>query len=100
MNGVLYGDAALFQDIAKLAASVLRLRGGHAVSGDKDNLVGIGELDGNIVESNFAHGAGDRGFRCDRSSEAAEEHVGDGAVHGLAHQDGEDESGKTVERAG
>ena len=33
-------------------------------------------------------------------AEAAEEHVGDGAVHGLAHQHREDEAGEAVQRAG
>ena len=33
-------------------------------------------------------------------AKAAEQNVGDGAVHGLAHQDGEDEAGEAVQRAG
>src|ERR1043166_1269894 len=100
MNGVFQGDAAFFQDIAKLAAGVLRLGGGHAVSGNKDHLAGIGELDSNVIEPNFAHGTGDRGFRGDGSAKAAKQHIGDGAVHGAAHENREDESGKTVESAG
>src|SRR6266853_1197550 len=62
VDGILHRNAALFQKIAELADGMLRLRRGHAVSGNKDDLIGVGKLDGNVIEPDFAHGAGDGGF--------------------------------------
>jgi hypothetical protein len=90
------------KQLAQFAAGVLGLRGGQAVAGDEDDAVGEGELHGGIVERDLAHhpaGVGRAGF-CDDGTEAAEEDVGDGAVHGLAHEHGENEAGEAVEGAG
>ena len=95
-------DAALGERIVEFADFVLRLRDGHAVAGDDDDFAGGAEDAGGF----FGGGAADGRcfFRAGGGSldlaEAAEEDVGEGAVHRLRHDDREDEAGRAVERAG
>ena len=55
MDGVLHGDAALFEHFGQFAHDVLRLRGGHAVAGDEDHLARVGELHGRVSSADLAH---------------------------------------------
>ncbi len=101
MNRVLDGDAAVFEQLGQFAHGVLRLGGGESIAGNEDDAAGKGELHGGVVEIDLAHHAADVGGRLGNDgAESAEEDVGDGAVHRLAHQDGKNEAGEAVERAG
>ena len=55
-----------------------------------------------VVEADLTHLTGARGAasRFAHAAERAEEHVRHRAVHRFAHQDRQDETGKSVERAG
>ena len=72
MDGVRDVDAARLEQVGQLAHGVLRLRHGKAVAGHDDDLLGVGQLDGRIVEADLAHaaarargrGAGARRRRC------------------------------------
>ena len=87
--------------LASSRHGVLRLRGGQSVAGNEDDLVGVGEAHGGVVQRDLAHLAARAcGGGVVHRAEAAEQHVGDRAVHRLAHQDREDEAGEAVERAG
>ncbi len=91
----------LFEHLGQFANSMLRLRCGKAIPGHEDHPVGERQLHGSVFEVDLAHDAADvRSGLGDDRAEAAEEDVGDGTVHCLAHQDGEDESGEAIERAG
>ena len=96
-----HGDSARLQQLGQLAYGVLRLGCGQAVAGDEDDAVGKRKLHGRVVQRDLAHHtAGVGRGRGDHRSEPAEEHIGDGAVHGLAHQHREDKSGEAVQRPG
>ena len=47
----------------------------------------------------LASGGGGRDTACLCRAEGAKEHIGEGAIHGLAHRDREDEAAEAVERA-
>ena len=102
VDAEVYVDAALGERIVEFADFVLRLRDGHAVSGDDDDFAGGAEDAGGFFGSGAADG---RSFFCAAGdgldlAEGAEEDVGEGAVHRFRHDDGEDEAGGAVERAG
>ena len=90
------------EDVVELANFVLRLRDGHAVAGDDDHFVGGRENGGGLLGRGAVNWLGFRGAgSCDlHLTEGAEEDVGEGTVHRFRHDDGEDESGGTVECAG
>ncbi len=93
---------ALGERVEQLAHFVLRLRHGHAVAGHDHHFVGGAENPGGF----FRRGALDRALLLHARggglnlSEAAEQHVGERAIHGLGHDDGQNETGRAVERAG
>src|ERR1700732_1604073 len=95
-------DAALGERVVQFADFVLGLRDGHAVAGNDDDFVGGGENAGGF----FGGGALDGALllrACGGGlnlSEAAKEHVGERAIHGFGHDDGENEAAGAVERAG
>src|SRR6185369_12173397 len=92
---------ALFEFVGEFANRVLSLRGCESVAGDKDDLLGVSQLDGRVFRRDLAHGSTSScscGFSYD-CTESTEQNVGDRAIHRLAHQDGEDESGESIERA-
>ena len=78
---------------------MLRLSRGHAVSRHKDHLVCVRELHRNIIRRDFAHNPFDSAGSGNLRAESSKEDVGDRPVHGTAHEDGEDETGESVERA-
>src|SRR5271163_4991822 len=102
MDGEFYVDAAFAEGVVKLADFVLRLRDGHAVSGNDDDFASGGEDGGGFFGGGAAHGAGLlRGGAGDLFlAEGAEEDVGEGAIHRFGHIYGEDEAGGAVEGAG
>src|SRR6266436_4831305 len=88
-------DAALGERVEKFAHFVLRLRNGHAVARNDDHFVGGGENRGGFFGGGAFDGAlllGSRGGGLNLP-EAAEEYVGERAVHGLGHDDGQNEAG-------
>ena len=82
---------------------MLRLRDREAVARHHDHGLGVGQDHGRTLS---VYGAGRLVTRAEldgsarRSAERAERHVGQRAVHGLAHDHREDEPGRTYERAG
>src|SRR5690349_11820987 len=102
MDSVFDGDAAFLEHVCKLAYYVLRLRRRESIAGHEHDFVRVSELRGDAVETDFTHrslmvSAGD-GCRC--ASERTEQNIRHRAIHRATHQDRQDESGKTVERAG
>src|SRR5713101_1891514 len=104
-NGVnAEGDihAALGKRVEQLAHFVLRLRHGHAVAGHDDHFVGGGKNRGGF----FGGSAFDRALLLHAGGgglnlpEAAEQHVGERAVHGFGHDHRQNETRRAVERAG
>ena len=90
----------------EIAHRVLRLGDGHAVAGDDDDRLRRGEhvdrvLDARLVDAGARREAA-RGGNARRvgRAERAEEHVGERAVHRLAHHHREQEARGAVERAG
>src|SRR5205807_1364152 len=68
---------------------------------DEYDLIGVGQLHRDVIQADLAHGSCfAAGVGAYDGSKSAKEDVGDGAVHGLAHQDGQDESGEAVQGAG
>ena len=103
MDGVADVDAALLEDVAELATGVLRLGHGEAVAGHDDDVLGVGQLDGRIVDADLAHRAAGRGrvgLGALRAAEAADHDVHERAVHGVRHELGEDAAGGADEGAG
>src|SRR5216684_814840 len=83
-------------------AAMLRLRHGHAVAGHNDHFVGGGKNRGGFFRRGALDGAlllHARGGGLNLS-EAAEQHVGERAIHGFGHDDGENEAARAVERTG
>ena len=96
-------DAAFGEGVVEFADFVLGLGDGHAVSGNDDDFVGGGENCRRLLRAwrcaPVAASCAPAAVAC-YLAEGAEEHVGERAVHGLRHDDGEDEAGGAVERAG
>ena len=89
---------------ASCAHVVLRLRDGHPVAGHDDHLARERELDGDVLGRRRADGAPVVGPHRRAGArlhlpEGAEEHVRDGAVHRLRHQQREQGSGGADEHA-
>src|SRR6267143_4612996 len=101
MNAEADIDAALAESVEEFANFVLGLRDGHAVAGNDDDFVGGGEDSGGFFRGGAFDGALLLRARSGglNLSEAAEEHVGERAIHGFGHDDGKNEAGGAVERA-
>ena len=101
VDGELHVHAAAGEGIEQLADLVLRLRHGEAVSGDDDDTRGRFQNGGGFLGA----GGTDRatlpllrgGLQL---AEGAEQNVGKGAVHGLAHDNRKNQARGTVESAG
>ncbi len=95
-------DAAFGESVIQFADFVLGLRDGHAVSGDDDDFAGGGEDSGGFFGAGaFYRASFLRASGCGGDlAEGSEDHVGERTVHGLRHDDREDESGRAVEGAG
>ena len=97
-------DPARLEQIGQLPHVVLGLRYGHAVTGNEDDLVRVGEHHRDVVGGGRANGAavcvgcGRRGARTDLA-EGAEEHVRNRPVHRPAHQDRQQRSRGAHEHA-
>ena len=103
VNGVLHVDAPLLEVVHGFPEFVLRLSNREAVTRHHDDGVGVGHNHRGTLGVN---GAGrlvtraDLGGLARLSTERAERHVGQRAVHCLAHDHCQDEPGRTHERAG
>ena len=102
MDGEADVDALLGEHVIEFADFVLGLRDGHAVAGDDDDLIAADRISAassgvalRTARSSFAPAADSLHL-----AEGSEHHVGEGAVHRLAHDDRENEAGRSVERAG
>ena len=91
----------LGQRVVQLADFVLRLRHRHAVAGNDRYCAGGGKNRSGVFRRRAAHDS--IFFHCRRGglhlAERSEHHVGEGAIHGLAHDHRENETGRSVERA-
>src|SRR5216683_1886522 len=102
MDSKLYVHAALGEGVVQLAHLMLRLGYGHSIAWNYNHFASCGENRGGFFGSSAAHRprfllANDSGLLL---TESAEEDVGERAVHGFRHVDGEDEAGSSVQRAG
>src|ERR1700733_3681657 len=102
MDGEADFDALFGEHVVEFANFVLCLRNGHAVAGNDDNFIRRGKDRGGF----FGSGAANRlGFCAPGGgglhlAKGSEQDVGEGTVHRLRHDDGEDETGRSIERAG
>ena len=92
VDGIFYPYALFLQNIGHFAQDMLRLRNRHAVSGHDDNAFGllhhIGRIFGRATFPRtllLGFTAGDSGLR----AKAARDHADEAAVHGLAHDVGQ-----------
>ena len=101
MDGELHLHAFLGQGVVQLADAVLGLGHGHAVAGDDDHGPGgrhdLGGVFGRGALGRALLGAALAGLNL---PESAEQHVGERAVHRLAHDDREDQARGAVEGPG
>ena len=65
VDGVRDFDAAGLEQVRQFADAVLRLGNGQAVAGDDDDLAGVGELDGGVVDRDLADGCRPRSSSAD-----------------------------------
>ncbi len=105
VDRVLDLDALLLEQLGQLAHVVLRLRHGHAVAGDDDDLAGERELHGDVLGRRRADGAPVVGAHPRAGAaldlpERPEEHVRDRAVHRLRHQQRQHRPGGADEHPG
>ena len=95
-------DALRLEQLGQVAHGVLRLGHGHAVARDDDDALDAVEQHGDL----FGRGGLDRLVdlvgvrRVRRRPHRAEEHVGQRAVHRLAHDVGQDDARGADQRAG
>ena len=82
---------------------MLRLGHRQPVAGHDDDVLGVGQLDGGVVDADLADRAAGRGrigLRAFTTAEAADHDVQQRAVHGVSHELGEDAAGRTDEGTG
>ena len=101
MDGVLHLAAALLDQFGQFANLVLGLGHGHAVAGNDDHVARVGQLHGGVFGRERVDGQAVRrllagGGRV-AAAKGAEEHVGERAVHGLAHQDRQQKARRAVQ---
>ena len=93
MDGVLDVNAAVLEELRELADGMLGLRDGEAVTRHDDHVLGVGELDRDVVGADRADRAARAGSRARRivaSPEAADHDVHHRAVHRIGHELGQD----------
>ena len=88
MDGELHGHPVRFELLGQLPQLVLGLGDRHAVAGDNDHLVRVRHHDGGIGGFDGLQTAFDTFRRRRRwlGAKTAEQHIGEGAVHGLCHE--------------
>src|SRR5579862_4856859 len=101
MDGKANIDTLFRENVVEFTNFVLRLGDRHAVHRDYDYFVGGVQDRSGVFGRRAAHDplffAGDR--RCLHLSEGSKHHVGEGTFHRLAHDDRENESGRSIARA-
>src|SRR5690606_9126789 len=101
VDGEFDGYLSRFEQLSKLANGVLRLRNGHAVTRNDDNGRNGVEKHRTFLRADFLHH--DVAFlrlRCGGGlPEAAQYHVDERTVHGLAHDLGKDKPSGAYQRA-
>ena len=101
MNRELHRDAALLQLIVELTDFVLRLRDRHAVAGnDHDQARLLEHLGGALDRLRLVDFLLAGRLSVLHLTEGTEQHVRERSVHRVAHDDGEDETARPVERTG
>ena len=88
------------QGVAQLSDLVLRLRGGHPVAGDDHDGAGGIEQEGGLLRIHAADRPLLDGTLRRRGPETAEQHVDEGSVHRLAHDDRQEQAARSVEGSG
>ena len=103
VDRVLHVDAALLEQLGQLADGVLGLGDREAVARDHDHVLGVGQLDRDVVRADRA----DRAARPGRgpggvvaATEPADHDVHDRPVHGVGHELGQDRTRGPDEGAG
>ena len=101
MHGELHVHAVLAQGVVQFAHAVLGLGHGHAVAGDDDHAAGgrhdLGRVFGRGALDGALFGVALAGLNL---PESAEQHVGERAIHRLAHDDREDQARGAVQGPG
>ena len=90
------------EELGQLADGVLGLGDREAVAGHDDHLLGVGQLDRDVVGADLADraaGAGGRPGGRVAATEAADHDVHDRAVHRVGHELGQDRAGRADEGA-
>ncbi|HEU4537102.1 MAG TPA: hypothetical protein VFS00_23435, partial [Polyangiaceae bacterium] len=105
VNGEAYAHAAAAQDLGNLLDGVLGLGDGHAVAGHDDDVFGVEQQVGRLVDVGLGDGllgAGLAGLAGagGRVAEAAEDDVPDRPVHRLAHDVAENRAARADQGAG
>ena len=96
MDGELDVDALRGELGGEVGHRVLRLGDGHAIARSDDDLAGIGQLGGEFVGLDLGDLTGGTVVLLgDGVTESTEDHRGERAVHGLAHDVGQDGTGET-----
>ena len=100
VDGEAHTTTALLNQLGKLSHGVLGLRHRHAVARNNDHVAGVTDAHCRIfwrdAPRREALGALCRDCRL-LAAERTEEHVREGAVHGLRHEDRQDEAAGAVE---
>ncbi len=102
VDGVSYLHPGFLQFVRHFAQRVLGLGHGHAVTRHDDDLGSVFHDEGRVVRRALLDGAGNAVVRRTRrlAAESAEDDRDEGAVHALAHDVGQDRTGRTHQRAG
>ncbi len=102
VDAVTHFRAVLLEQLSQFAHRMLGLGHRHAVAGYEDHGAGRFQQEVGVVRADGLRFAGDRAppERWTPRPEAAEEHVAQGAVHGLAHDLGQDDAARADQRAG
>ena len=104
VDRVLHVDAARLEQLGQLADGVLGLGDGEAVAGHDDDVLGVGQLDRDVVDADLADRAAPaptgRRRRAVAAAEPADHDVQDRPVHGVGHELGQDRARGADEGAG
>ncbi len=101
MDGEFHVHAAAHEGVEQLADLMLRLGHRQPVARHDDHTGGAFQNGGGLFRAGAAHVALFGFGRCGlQLTEGAEQHIGEGAVHGLAHDDGKDQARGAIQSAG